>query len=78
MDYSVIPIDLEGLSFGFFYSPVFISGIITPVLAAAPIFAASSFRQVDGIIETPAITTGPPTPFVQVIIFRGKLVDNHF
>jgi hypothetical protein len=52
--------------------------MLATILAAASIFATSSLRQMDGIIETPAITTGPPTPFVQVIVFRGELVDDHF
>jgi hypothetical protein len=52
--------------------------MLTAVLAAAPVFAASSFRQVDGIIETPAITPRTPATSIQEIIFLGELVYNHF
>jgi hypothetical protein len=60
----------KNLSFGGFDESVRVAGILAAVFAAASVRNFSAFRQVDGIIETSAVTAGASAAVVQDVIFQ--------
>jgi hypothetical protein len=62
------------LRFGGFENFAGVAGVLAAVSAAAAVPESSSFGEVNGIVEAPPVTTGPPAAVVDAYVFLEKII----
>jgi hypothetical protein len=51
-----------------------VAGVLAAVSTAAAVPVSSSFGEVNGIVEAPPITTGPPAAIVEAIVILENII----